>query len=149
LATTTSSRKPYSHSSNAKILAKVLVGKGIYPDPSDVSILAYASFVWYPVDQTEAQEANMSVPKMAKDCIVPLLPVDTELTMQQAAELLRVSRPSLIKMLDEKELPYRGGGAHRRIRYEDVLLYLNAELARRAKVMEELVAETERLGLYR
>jgi excisionase family DNA binding protein len=85
--------------------------------------------------------------EMAKGHAVTLLPVDTELTTQQAAELLRMSRPSLIKMLDEKKLPYRKIGAHRRIRYEDVLLYLKAERARRAKVMEELVAETERLGL--
>ena len=51
-------------------------------------------------------------------------------------------------MLDEKKLPYRKVGAHRRVRYEDALFYLKAERARRAKVMEELVAETERLGLY-
>lgn len=86
--------------------------------------------------------------EMAKGNAVTLLPVDTELTTQQAAELLRVSRPSLIKMLDEKKLPYRKVGAHRRVLYEDVLFYLKAERARRAKVMEELVAETERLGLY-
>src|SRR5579863_9683353 len=44
--------------------------------------------------------------EMAKGHSVTVLPVDTELTTQQAAELLRVSRPSLIKMLDEKKLPY-------------------------------------------
>ena len=71
-----------------------------------------------------------------------------ELTTQQAAELLRVSRPSLIKMLDEGKLPYRKVGAHRHVRSEDALLYVRAERARRAKVMEELAAETERLGLY-
>ena len=86
--------------------------------------------------------------EMAKGNAVTLLPVEAELTTQQAAELLRVSRPSLIKMLDEKKLPYRKVGAHRRVRYEDVVFYLKAERARRAKVMEELVAETERLGLY-
>jgi excisionase family DNA binding protein len=86
--------------------------------------------------------------EMAKGHSVTLLPVDTELTTQQAAEFMRVSRPSLIKMLDEKKLPYRKVGAHRRIRYDDVLHYLASERARRKKVMEELVAETERLGLY-
>ena len=87
--------------------------------------------------------------EMAKGHAVTLLPVDTELTTQQAAELMRLSRPSLIKMLDENKLPYRKVGAHRRIRYEDVLHYLEVERARRKKVMEELVAETERLGLYK
>ena len=87
--------------------------------------------------------------EMAKGHSVTLLPVDTELTTQQAAELMRVSRPSLIKMLDERKLPYRKIGAHRRVRYDDVLHYLETERARRKKVMEELVAETESLGLYK
>jgi excisionase family DNA binding protein len=87
--------------------------------------------------------------EMAKGHSVTLLPVNTELTTQQAAELMRISRPSLIKMLDEKKLPYRKVGAHRRVRYEDVLTYLERERARRKQVMEELVAETERLGLYK
>lgn len=87
--------------------------------------------------------------EMAKGHTVTLIPVDTELTTNQAAELMRISRPSLIKMLDEKKLPYRKVGAHRRVRYDDVLFYLETERARRKKVMEELVAETERLGLYK
>lgn len=107
------------------------------------------------------QEAEITLPRsavrllftalqeMAKGHSVTLLPVDTELTTSQAAELMRISRPSLIKMLDEKKLPYRKVGAHRRVRYDDVLGYLETERARRKKVMEELVAETERLGLYK
>ena len=87
--------------------------------------------------------------EMAKGHSVTLLPVDTEITTQQAAELMRISRPSLIKMLDEKKLPYRKVGAHRRVRYDDVVHYLETERARRKKVMEELVAETESLGLYK
>ena len=86
--------------------------------------------------------------EMAKGNTVTLLPVDTELTTQQAAELMRVSRPSLIKMLEDKKLPYRTIGTHRRVRYEDIMLYLKAERARRAEVVRELMAETERLGLY-
>lgn len=85
--------------------------------------------------------------EMAKGHAVTLLQVDAELTTNQAAQLMRISRPSLIKMLEEKKLPYRKVGAHRRVRYEDVLDYLATERSRRRKVMEELVAETERLGL--
>ncbi len=86
--------------------------------------------------------------EMAAGNAVALRPVPAELTTQQAAEFLRMSRPSLIKMLDEGKLPHRKVGAHRRVRYEDALHYVKNERARRAKVMEELVAETERLGLY-
>lgn len=87
--------------------------------------------------------------EMAKGHSVTLLPVDTELTTQQAAELMHISRPSLIKMLDEKKLPFRKVGAHRRICYEDVMRYLDAERARRKEIMKELIEETERLGLYK
>ena len=86
--------------------------------------------------------------EMAKGNAVSLNVLQTEMTTQQAAELLRVSRPSLIKMLDEGKLPYRKVGAHRRIRSDDALRYMEAERARRIRVMEELVSETENLGLY-
>ena len=86
--------------------------------------------------------------EMAAGNAVTLLPIPAELTTRQAAELLRVSRPSLIKMLDACKLPYRKVGAHRRVRSEDALRCIQNERARRAQVMEELVAETERLGLY-
>jgi len=84
--------------------------------------------------------------EIAEGHAVTLLQVDTELTTNQAAQLMRLPRPSLIKMLDEKKLPYRKVGAHRRVRY-DVLDYLATERARRRKVLEQLAAETERLGL--
>jgi excisionase family DNA binding protein len=107
-----------------------------------------------------AREADIELPlpavhlllqalkEMAKGHSVTLLPVETELTTQQVAELLRMSRPSIIKMLDDGKLPYRKVGAHRRVRLDDALTYLKTERALRARVMEELMAETERLGLY-
>ena len=90
----------------------------------------------------------VALKEMAAGNTVAVLPVPAELTTNQAAELLRVSRPSLIKMLDAGKLPSRKVGTHRRVRYEDALLYMKNERARRAEVMKELVAETERLGLY-
>ncbi|MGO8674126.1 MAG: helix-turn-helix domain-containing protein [Capsulimonadaceae bacterium] len=86
--------------------------------------------------------------EMAKGNAVIVSPQQAELTTQQAADMMRISRPSLIKMLDEGKLPYRKVGAHRRIRRDDVVRTIAVEHARRVSVMEELVAETERLGLY-
>lgn len=84
---------------------------------------------------------------------VTITPVQRELTTQQAAEFLAVSRPYLIEeLLDKNALPYRKVGNRRRIRYEDLLRYREAEereIARREKVMQELMEETERLGLYK
>ena len=106
------------------------------------------------------QETDVSLPlpaarllfhalqEMAKGNAVTLLPIDAELTTQQAAELMRVPLSSLIKMLDEKKIPCLKVGADRRVRTADVALYLKTERARRAEVMRELTAETERLGLY-
>ncbi len=51
-------------------------------------------------------------------------------------------------MLDERKLPYHKIGAHRRVRYDVILHYLETERARRKQIMEELVAATERLVLY-
>ncbi len=77
-----------------------------------------------------------------------LIPTEAELTTQQAADITRVSRPFFIRLLEEGRLPYRMVGAHRRVLYRDVVRFIQEEEARRVKVMEELVAETERLGLY-
>ena len=83
---------------------------------------------------------------------VTLTPVQKQLSSQQAANLLGVSRPYLIEELLEKgEIAYRKVGNRRRIRYEDLLRYQEAEeaeIARREKAMLELMAETEHLGLY-
>jgi|SRR5579862_246041 len=84
---------------------------------------------------------------------VSITPLQKEYTTQQAADFLRVSRPYLIEdLLDTGKLPYRKVGNRRRIRYDDLVRYREAEdqeIARREQVMLELMAETERLGLYK
>jgi excisionase family DNA binding protein len=111
------------------------------------------------------QEADLRLPlpalrlllellqEMGRGNSVSITPVAKEYTTQQAADFLMVSRPYLIEELLEKgRLPYRKVGNRRRIRYEDLLRYREAEeqeMARREKVMLDLMAETERLGLYR
>jgi len=86
--------------------------------------------------------------EMAKGNAVTVLSTDAELTVQQAADILRMPPRSVNKLLDEEKLPSRQVGLHRRVRSEDVLQYLKREHDRRTNVMKELVAETERLGLY-
>lgn len=83
---------------------------------------------------------------------VSLSSVEKEFTTQQAADFLNVSRPYLIEELLEKgAIPFRRVGNRRRIPFGDLLKYRQAEqeeIARRGKVMMDLMAETERLGLY-
>lgn len=54
---------------------------------------------------------------------VSIVPIATEVTTQVAAEMLGCSRPHLIKLLDQGEIRHTKVGRHRRIKYEDVVLY--------------------------
>ncbi len=78
---------------------------------------------------------------------VSIIPIHAELTTQEAADLLNVSRPFLIKLLEDKEIPYHKIGAHRRIRYQDVLDYKERIDAARRKTLDELAAQAQELKL--
>lgn len=86
--------------------------------------------------------------EMAKGNPVTLIPRHAELSTIQAAETMRVSRPYLTKLLEEGKIPFRLVGTHRRIRFDDLLAYIEAEKNRRKEAIKELIAEQERLGLY-
>lgn len=79
---------------------------------------------------------------------IAVVPVDTELTTQQAAELLNLSRPSMIKLLKTGEIPYMKVGTHRRVRLEDVLNYRERRDETRRKVLAELAQEAQDMGFY-
>lgn len=78
---------------------------------------------------------------------VTLLPHSAELTTQEAADMLNVSRPYLVKLLDEGAIPSRKVGIYRRVKVQDVLNYRNQEKQRQEAIMAELTKEAQRLGL--
>lgn len=86
--------------------------------------------------------------EMAKGNAVSVVPIQAELTTQQGADLLCVSRPYFIKLLDEGKIPYRKVGAYRRIRAQDVLAYIKEYQEAATQAMRELVAESQAMGLY-
>ena len=74
---------------------------------------------------------------------IAVIPKNTELTTVQAADVLNVSRPFLIKLLEEKKIPYRMVGKHRRIRMEDVMAYKGAIDQEREVVLDQLIADAQ------
>jgi excisionase family DNA binding protein len=74
-----------------------------------------------------------------------------ELTTQQAARLMGVSRPTLIRLLETGAIPFRrtnGSHGHRRIARRDALAYLRADLQRRRDALDELARDAEAFGLF-
>jgi len=77
---------------------------------------------------------------------VTLVPANAELTTQQAAELLNVSRPFVIRLLDEDKIEHRLVGTHRRVKTSSLLAYLRADDEQRKAAADELSAMTHTLG---
>ena len=72
---------------------------------------------------------------------VTLVPIQQMLTTQQAADLLNMSRPYLIRLIEKGDIPHSMVGRHRRLKAEDVFAYKAARDKTRSKAMDELIAD--------
>jgi excisionase family DNA binding protein len=135
------------------------------PDPSDAELarsalrdLTAALGKDGPVHLRFAEGADVVVPRSALTALtqilstfadgegVTVLPAQAELTTQQAADAMRVSRPFLIGLLESGKIAYRTVGTHRRVQAASLVAYMREDEAKRRAIADELAAETHDLG---
>lgn len=85
--------------------------------------------------------------QMAKGNSIALLLADSEISTQQAADILNVSRPHLVKLLEEGKIPFKKVGTHRRLKLNDLLAYQAEVKKERRKHLDTLAKEAQELNL--
>ena len=93
-------------------------------------------------DGTEAIVDMLS--QLASGHAVTIVPVHAELTTQQAADMLNVSRPFLISLLESGKIGFHRVGNHRRIRFQDLMEYRRTQLQESKAAMADLAADAQR-----
>ncbi len=99
------------------------------------------------IDETVYDLIRQLLITIANNRAVSLIPYDHELTTHQAARFLNVSRPFLVKLLDEGNIPHRKVGTHRRVRLEDLLTYRELTASATEKAKEELAKISQDLDM--
>lgn len=79
---------------------------------------------------------------------ISIIPIATEMTTQAAAEFLGCSRPHLVKLLEDGEIPFTKIGKHRRVKFEDLVDYKKKKREEREALIVEIMKGDEELGLY-
>lgn len=96
------------------------------------------------------QILSTAVHSLANGKAINVAPVNMHLTTQQAADILSISRPSLVKLLESGEIPFEcvGTGTHRRVRLSDLLEYQSHMRAKRRAILSQMTIDAQAAGLY-
>ncbi len=85
--------------------------------------------------------------QMAQGNAMIVIPIHAELTTQQAADILNVSRPYLVKLLEAGEIPFTKKGTHRRVLFKNIMDYKHKIDEQRMQVLDELTAQAQELDM--
>jgi excisionase family DNA binding protein len=88
------------------------------------------------------------VAAMREGKVITLVPRTQRLTTQEAADFLGVSRPTLVKLLEDGKIPYEQPGRHRRILFTDLLAYAERQRADRHAALDQMTEDASAAGLY-
>jgi excisionase family DNA binding protein len=88
------------------------------------------------------------VDALSEGLAITIAPHHTVLSTSEAADIVGVSRPTLVRLLESGEIPFDQPGRHRRVRLADVLAYQERARRRRAAGLDQMVADAEEAGLY-
>ena len=131
----------------AKETSRVLASRAQTTDPLLLRMLDDPSACTVKLPATAVRMLIHILEEMARGNAVTVIPVHAELTTQESADMLNISRPSLIQLLDEGKIEYRRVGTHRRVRFEAIMAYKRRADAERRAVLAELAAYDQQLGL--
>ena len=141
-----------------------LLGRPVLPTPDDAELAGVAS---RSLSRARTAELRVQVeggevlrlPKavnellyhllteMAQGNAVTLIPVHAELTTQEAADYLNVSRPYLIRLLEKAEIAHHMVGTHRRVKFSDLQAYRKASDEKRKQAMQELADQAQEMDM--
>lgn len=131
----------------AKETSRVLAARKSEADPLRLRLMDDPQHRTLKLPASAVQMLVRILEEMARGNAVKLIPVHAELTTQEAADMLNISRPSLIQLLDQGEIEYRRVGTHRRVRFEALIAYKKQADAARRAALAELAAYDRELGL--
>jgi excisionase family DNA binding protein len=101
-----------------------------------------------PLPNSVYETIKRAVHLMAQGRPISIVPFEFELTTQEAADQLNVSRPFLVKLLEQNEIPFYLVGSHRRVRFVDLMDYKKKRDKKRKSSLQEITRLSEELGLY-
>ena len=116
------------------------------PAPVDIFVQGTEQTIAIPREIAETLQKVLAIEAAGKS--VRVVPEESEFTTQQAADFLNVSRPHVVKLIDEGSLPGYKVGSHRRVSLADLQKYKNERDARQRRAVAELTALSEDLELY-